>query len=546
MKNGRFVALASALLILFALTVVAEDENGWGDFEKSVEQAKTEDGDDIEEKVDEPVKIAQGKKGVVWGKSDKAKDADKNADKDAEPKAVEEKPQPKTTTVKRPVSEAQVVKKNTTESKPAVAEKSDKSGEKYLLKSDRKKGSADLVETLLEVSGDVKLMNEEQKQVSDKMEVVAGFRYEERIEKFSVSTGPLVGVRQYNLAKAKMKIADDLKTPELDAKLQTIVCTLDKDKVSLFSPNGPLRGEELLLIEDLPGNTLTLDRLLPNKEVQIGDSWKIDDGVLRSLLSVDAVIESEAEAVLTAVADNMAMVEIGGHVSGVYLGANTEMEIQAKYQFDFTTKRINWLGLLIKEDRSIGHVSPGFDLSARLQVKISPLEKPQSLTDAVMKDIEITPDEKVLELKYDGGKGPWRFSHHRDWYVFQDDPQTTILRKLHKGELVAQCNIADMGKVDVKTMASPTQFQKELKDGLGDSYKEIAAASEYKNGAGYKVYNVLIDGVVDDLPLRWIYNLLTAPDGRQSVVVFVVEASMLEQFGDSDEELLETFRMGKN
>jgi hypothetical protein len=157
----------------------------------------------------------------------------------------------------------------------------------------------------------------------------------------------------------------------------------------------------------------------------------------------------------------------------------------------------------------------------------------------------------VLKLKYSGGKGPWRFSHDRSWYVFQDDPQSTILRKLEKGDLIAQCNIADMGTVDVQTMTNIDKFQEDLIKGLGKNFGKVVAAEEQTNKAGYKVYNVILDGTVDSgtadaLRLRWIYNLLTDnKSGRQSVVVFVVEADKLEQFGDADERLLDTYRMGK-
>jgi hypothetical protein len=411
------------------------------------------------------------------------------------------------------------------------------------LKSGRQKGSTDLVETLLEVTGEAKQITGDVKETKEKMEVVAGFRYEERIDQFSLA-GQLVSVRQYNLAKSKMKVGDSVKMPELASDLQTIVCTADKDKVSLFSPHGSLRGEQLLLIEDIPGNTLTIDRLLPNTEVAIGDSWKISDNVLRSFLSVEAVITSNVEAVLTAVADNMAMVEVVGDVSGVYLGAATEISVRAKFQFDLSLQRINWIGAMIEEHRSVGHVGPGVDLVARLQVKISPIDQPQALTDTAMK-VSTRPTPAVLQLKYDGGKGPWRFSHDRSWYVYQDDAQATVLRKLAKSELIAQCNVADMGTVDLKTMTTIQQFQRDLIAGLGNNFGKIVAAKEYENKHGYKVYKVLLDGMVDDLSLRWIYHLVTDKSGKQSGVVFVVEAAMLDQFADADDVLLDTYRMGR-
>ncbi|MDR2642931.1 MAG: hypothetical protein LBC74_09070 [Planctomycetaceae bacterium] len=500
-------------------------------------------------------------KEIIWGKSAIAKE--KKAETKTEPQPTPEIRFAKTTPVNQandnlkefPISKtATKTNQHYTDltittpkplpQPPAAASANKKNNNSYLLKSSRRVGSVDLVETSLLVTGDVKqLGNEQQKTTTEKMEVVAGFRYEERIHKSPEKSNPLVSVRQYNLAKAKMRIGKDFKTPELKDKTRTIVSQLEGDKVVLFSPNGALRGEELLLIEDLPGNTLTLDRLLPNKEVKIGESWQISDAELRSFLSIDAVTESRVEAVLTAVADNIAIIEIVGEVNGIYLGAETKMSVKAKYQFDLNIQRINWLGVLIQEDRSVSHVGPGFDLVAKLQINISPLGKPQVLTDEFMSEINVLADNKVLGLKYDGGKGAWRFAHDRNWYVFQDDSQTTVLRRLHYGELVAQCNIADMGKVDIKTMTTLDRFTKEISSGLGKNYKKVVAADQYTNDAGYQVYTVMIDGAVDDLPLRWIYNLLTAQDGRQTVVVFVIEAKMLKIFGDSDDMLLNTYRM---
>ena len=514
------------LLVLTAYVVSQGNDRTSGWQSADIDQAKTVDNDDIEAKV-----APQSSGGVVWGTVPA-----RTAAPAAKPAAPKPAPANAAPTTAAPQT-LQSVAPRVTAPVPATAGK-------YLLKSGRQKGSTDLVETLLEVGGDAKQINSEQKETKEKMEVVAGFRYEERVDQFSPS-GQLVSVRQYNLAKSKMKIGENVRMPELSSDLQTIVCTLDKDKVALFSPHGSLRGEQLLLIEDMPGNTLTLDRLLPDTEIAIGESWKISDTVLRSFLAVDAVLESEVEAVLTAVADNMAMIEIIGDVSGVYLGAATAISFRAKVQFDLSIQRINWLGAMIEEHRVIGHVGPGVELTAKLQVKISPIETPQALTDAAMKMVSTRPNPAVLQLKYDGGKGPWRFSHDRSWYVYQDDPQATVLRKLVNGDLVAQCNVADMGTVDLKTMTTLAKFQQDLITSLGNNFGKVAAASEYEDKQGRKVFKVLLDGVVDDLSLRWIYHLITDKDGRQSVVVFVVEAAMLDEFGSADDVLLATYRMGR-
>jgi hypothetical protein len=523
------------LLVFAAFMACHGNEPGGVWLSADIEQAKTVDNDDIEAKV-----TPQRTGGVVWGTVQKPGMPGTGTATPAPtptPVPVAAPTQPAAApAVTAPATAAPVV------TTPRPAPPTPTAG-KYLLQSGRRKGSTDLVETLLEVNGDAKQISSELKETKEPMKVVAGFRYEERIEQLTPTQ--LVSIRQYNLAKSKMEIGNSVKMPELSSDLQTIVCTLERDKVSLFSPHGSLRGEQLLLIEDIPGNTLTLDRLLPNTEVTVGDSWKIADSVLRSFLSIDAVLTSDVEAVLTAVADNMAIIEIVGDVSGIYLGAATEMSIRAKLQFDLSVQRINWLGAMLAEHRSIGHVGPGVELIAKLQVKISPLDKPQALNDAMMTMTSTRPNANVMQLKYDGGKGPWRFSHDRSWYVYQDDPQATVLRKLVNGELIAQCNVADMGTIDLKTMGTIAKFQQDLITGLGKNFGKVAAASEYTDKRGCKIYKVLLDGMVDDLALRWIYHLITDRDGRQSIVVFVVEASMLDQFANADDVLLETYRMGR-
>jgi hypothetical protein len=542
------------LFAVFMTSYGSDESSGWqGSAWQGVEieQAKVVDNDDIEAKI-----APRTGSGVVWGtvqtRPASPAPAAVSPPAPASPSAPAPVTSPSATSIATPTP-ARTPAATPVPATPAPSTASLQSPQlaapraaagKYLLKSNRQKGSTDLVETLLEVTGEAMQVSSDLKESREKMEVMAGFRYEERIDQFSL-TEQLTSVRQYNLAKSRMRVGESVRMPELSSDLQTIVCTLERGKVSLFSPHGSLRGEQLLLIEDIPGNTLTIDRLLPNTEVAIGESWKISDTVLCSFLSVDAVLSSNVEAILTAVADNMAMVEVVGDVSGIYLGATTELSVRAKYQFDLSIQRINWLGAMIEERRSIGHVGPGVELIAKLQVKISPIDQPQALTDAVMTMTSTRPRAAVLQLKYDGGKGPWRFSHDRSWYVYQDDPQTTILRKLVNGELVAQCNIADMGTVDLKTMTTLEKFQQDLINGLGKNFGKIAAAGEYEDKRGYKIYKVLLDGMVDDLSLRWIYHLITDKGGRQSIVVFVVEASMLDQFANADDVLLDTYQMGR-
>jgi hypothetical protein len=293
----------------------------------------------------------------------------------------------------------------------------------------------------------------------------------------------------------------------------------------------------------LPANSLLLDKLLPDKPVKVGDKWTFSDEVLAPMLSLDAIESQNLEAVLMSVKDDIALIEINGDVEGAYLGAGSAMNIRLMYQFDLGTRRIVWLGMVVTESRSLGNVGPAVDLIAKLTLKITPaIESTQLKQDQIIiipKDIE-----KHLTLIYDStNKGPWRFSHGRDWYVIYDEPNSTKMRLMLKGELVSQCDIVQMGKADSVSGTKLVDFQRDLKNELKDSFGKFLAATEGKTSRNYRELRVVISNESEEMPLLWIYYLLTGTDGTQVILAFVVRKDMLEVFDDADHAIVDSFEM---
>jgi len=419
------------------------------------------------------------------------------------------------------------------------------SDQRYPLVSSRKAGTLDKVEVTLKAVGDITQFLEDQKSESDKMECIAQFKYEELAKIFTAKpSGRLQSLRYYDTAKATIKISDQINTPELEKSRKFIVCDVNNNTTLLFSPNGSLKNDQLLLIEDLPGNTLLLDQLLPGTDVKIGDTWMIPEKALRSLLGLDLVESSDMEAILTSVKDNIALVEIVGNATGAFLGAASEMKVRVKYQFDLTKRRITWLGLLIEEDRSLSHVGPAMKLIAQVLLVIEPDVAPKILLDSRVNQLSMEPSEQLLLLRYEAPeRGPWMFSHDRRWYVILDEPNNTKIRMLNKGELISQCDIAVMPKVNTSSITTLETFQKDLKTGLGENFGEIVSASQRVNENKYRELRVIIDGTAEDLSLRWVYYLLTDSEGNQALLAFVIQADMLEIFGQSDLELVKSFKL---
>ena len=417
-------------------------------------------------------------------------------------------------------------------------------GKEYKMVSTRKAGVTDKVELTLEAVGDVIQFLEGQDSQPRKMQMQAGFRYDERTEKYNAgSLEHLQSVRYYSVAKAEITIGDQTAKPVLDMNRRQIICDVRNNKVSLFSPVGPLKDDQLLLIEDLPAVSLLLDLLLPEKPVKVGDKWSLPDTVVAPMLSLDAIESQELEAVLSSVKDDIALVEIDGDVEGAYLGAGSAMNVRLMYQFDLTSQRIVWLGLVITESRSLGNVGPAVDLIAKLTLKITPeIESTQLKKDQVI----IIPEdiEKHLTLIYDApGKGAWRFSHGRNWYVIYDEPNSTKIRLMVNGELISQCDIVQMGKANSTSPTKLLEFQRDLKNELKDSFGKFLSATEGKTSKGYRELRVVISNESEDMPLLWIYYLLTKTDGTQVILAFVVRQDMLQEFNDADHAIVDSFEM---
>jgi hypothetical protein len=263
---------------------------------------------------------------------------------------------------------------------------------------------------------------------------------------------------------------------------------------------------------------------------------------MAALLGLDAVSQSDVQSVLTEVTDAVARMELSGRVAGTLDGASTEIELKAKYRFDLASKRIDWLGLLVKEQRGIGQVKRGVDAVARLQLRILPQADSPRLTDAVLENLSLKPSGELRKLSYASTESGWQMTHDRGWHVIGDNRDLTILRRVDGGELVAQCNVSALPKLAPGKEITLADFQEDVQKALGQSFGEFVEAGQSASDADYRVYRVVVQGQVSQLPIRWNYYLVADEHGHQVALAFTVEQKLLERFGQADQELIRSFR----
>lgn len=414
----------------------------------------------------------------------------------------------------------------------------------YTLRVARTPAEVDFVEAALEVGGDLKV--EEDGAVDRmKMSVAANFAYHEKsLQVPDHADSAARSVRYYSKAAGVIKSGEHEYTPGLRDQRRLIGVAIDGPKVTLFSPRGPLAGEELELI-DVLANSMLLDRLLPKESVVVGRRWEHSDELIGALLGLDTITANDVQSTLADVADGKARLEMSGHVEGTEDGVATEIELKGKYHFHLNSKRITWFGLMVQEDRSAGPVDAGFDVVARLQMKITPGSQSPHLTHAALAGLSLEPTAELTRLVYESAGGGWRFSHDRRWFVITEEKDQAVLRFVDRGDKLAQCNVAALPNSADAAKLTLEEFQDDVARALGKNFKGFVEAGQRHNEADYRVFRVVAEGEISGVPMQWIYHVVIDEHGRRVVLAFVLEKEMLGRFEGADEKLVGTLRLAE-
>src|SRR3972149_6288797 len=141
---------------------------------------------------------------------------------------------------------------------------------KHAFLSSRRPGQIDRVKVQLKVGGEG-IDVADGKEQREKMSVACNLEYAEKtLEIPTNDPDSSRSIRFYNQAEVEIKVGERDFKPALRPERSLIVAEISPHAVLLFSPRGSLTREELELI-DVQGNSLLLDRLLPDKPVAVGD-----------------------------------------------------------------------------------------------------------------------------------------------------------------------------------------------------------------------------------------------------------------------------------
>lgn len=407
----------------------------------------------------------------------------------------------------------------------------------YSLQSQAKPGGFSKIDVLLEIRGDLKIRGDNKVEKLP-MQAKGTLGYKERL--LHLGDDALTGLRSlrhYEKAEVDIQVHGDRSHRALPEESRLIAVNRKLENTELYCVEEPLTRDDLDLIE-IPCNSLLVEGLLPGYDLPIGSTWPHSDHLLAALLSIDAVSSNDVQSKFVSVEKNMAKIEMAGTVEGAVAGVATEMDIKARYLFDTLQGRIVWMAMIIKERRSIGHVAPGLDAVARLQMTVRPLKSAPELSDEVIARLPTVDEETRDLLVFESNEHGFAFVYPRSWYIVNEDENLVVMRMIERGDLIAQCNISPLGRKPASHATTLDTLQRDIKSSLGQNFGSFARASEGTTSSGLTIHEVVAQGTASSQPMQWRYYVVGDESGNRLTFAFTLESSLVPRLGEIDRQIV--------
>ena len=370
------------------------------------------------------------------------------------------------------------------------------------------------------------------------LKVESRIEFAERVTAVDHKGQPRRAVRHVDQAAATINGEVRPSSSALRGEVSTLVAERRDNSVSVASPGGPLTRSELELIQG-PGDPLALASLLPAKPVSVDDRWIVGDLAARNLSGYDALASNALEATLESVDGTSARIRLLGTIRGAALGGEGSMACDGSLTFDRKARRVDRLTLKRAETRKAGPIEAGLDVKSVINVVRNSTTLTSPLDDEafIVKAVEPSPARELLLFSDPDGK--YSLLHDREWHLYWDDSRQVVLKRLDRGEMVAQCNLAVGPNAGKGRHQDLGQFREDLRKVLGDRFVKIVGQGEVEGEpAGGFRYKVTIQGKQGDAGVLWHYYLIAGPSGDQLIATFTLGLAQQAQFADQDLRLI--------
>jgi hypothetical protein len=406
--------------------------------------------------------------------------------------------------------------------------------QKYTLAEKPKAGECFRINLGMTLKGEIRV-SADGKATTIPLEAQAEHEYPERILAVNTKDLPEKTARVYETAKATIKAGTDRTERKLRPDRRLQVAQRHNDQVLVYAPSGSLTKEELALTSE-HFDTLVLTGLLPQKEVAVGDTWKISDAVAQGLCSFEGLTAQDLTCKLEKADDNIAHVSIHGTANGIDLGAMVKLTIDAGYQYDLNQHRLTSLEWGQKDDRDQGPASPASIEESTTKLTRAVIEQPATLSDVALISMPdgFDPPLPMTQLYYRDPKSRFDLVFARDWQTVSETEEHLVMRMLDRGDFVSQVTISPWSHSRPGEHLSGDAFQEQMAKVSGWQQTDVLQVGEVPSDGGRWIYRISALGLLDGVKVLQNFYLVAGPNGEQVVLAFTMTQAQAEKLAARD------------
>jgi hypothetical protein len=351
---------------------------------------------------------------------------------------------------------------------------------------------------------------------------------------------PRKTARYYSVAQSTSQIGAEKIVRTLSANRRLIVAQRS-DSLLCYSPAGPLTRAELDVTAE-HFDTLQLTGILPDKEVSIGDAWKLSNSAAQALCLFEGLISQELTASLKEVKDGAAIIAIEGKASGIDAGALVNVTVAASARYDLLKRRLVSLEWKQHDKRDQGPASPASEVESATTIRRELLdEEPKELGKAALVSVpqEDDPPGVLKQLIYRDSQGRYSFVYPREWHIVGQTESHLVLRLLDRGDFIAQAAVATWKTLEPGKHIDPEEFQKLTAGIPGWQAEEVVDAAEVPSDAGRWCYRITVSGSLDGAKVVQSFYVLAGSHGEHIFVTFTMKPANAAKIGTRDVALVQ-------
>jgi hypothetical protein len=408
------------------------------------------------------------------------------------------------------------------------------SAQTYSLSETPKAGDCFRFHLEMTLKGEIRVSGEK-KPASLPLQAHAEHDFPERILAVGLKGLPEKSARIYETAKAVITVGDDRVEHTLRADRRLQIAQRHNDQALTYAPAGPLTREELSLTSE-HFDTLTLTGLLPQKEVEVGATWKVSDAAAQGLCSFEGLTAQELTCKLEKVEGGIAYVSLKGPASGIDLGAMVKLNVEAAYDYDLDQHRLTTLIWQQKDERDQGPASPASTEESTTKLTRKPIERPVSLSDVALVSVPdgFDPPGSMTQLYYRDPKSRFDLVYAREWLAVSQTNEHLVMRMLDRGDFVAQVTISPWSQARPGEHLSGEAFQQQMSKVPGWEQTDVLQVGEVPSDGGRWIFRVSALGQLEGVKVLQNFYLVAGPGGDQVVLAFTMTKAQAEKLATRD------------